>query len=79
MTQTFATYEHSTLGFPKVVLKWSVTDGKIDDNPYLVVKGRISRPWAFHNQYPLPFIKDECDRFDTWVRDTFSNQPEVQG
>jgi hypothetical protein len=79
MKQTFATYEHTTLGFPGVVLKWTLTNGAMDDGAYLAVKGRITRPWTWRNQYPLPFITDECERFDAWVRTTYSNQPEVQG
>jgi hypothetical protein len=51
----------------------------MDDGAYLAVKGRITRPWTWRNLHPLPFIADECERFDAWVREIYSNQVEVQG
>lgn len=78
MKITFASYEHTTIGFPKVILKWSVEDGKMG-LAYVVIKDIISFDWTWRNQYPLPFIESECQRFDEWVRNMYSNDISVQG
>lgn len=79
MKITFATYKHSTIGFPGVVLKWSVQDGKMGDS-YVTVKGIIQAgAWHWYNPYPLPMLDYECERFDDWVRERFSNDASVQG
>lgn len=73
MKLTFGTYEHTTIGFHKVVLKWTVENGKVV-NVYQTIEGVIN-PWSFYHQYPLPFIADECMRFDNYVRKTFGHDP----
>lgn len=78
MTRIFAQYEHVTLGFPKVKLKWTEERDKFVE-PYLVINGVIEGPWRWHNIHPEPFIKGECERFDAYVRKRFAENIEVQG
>ncbi len=79
MKMTSATYEHSTLGFPKIVLKWYVENGEMSGKGRLVIKGIIAHEWTWQNLYPLPFIDAEMKRFDDWVRAIYSNDASVQG
>ena len=80
MTITFATYKHSTLGFPGVVLKWSEENGLWEKHPRIVINGTISSfNWSWYNQYPEPFAKYEMNRFDEWVRKLYGNDMTVQG
>jgi len=79
MKLVFATYEHSRIGFPGVVLKWHVQNGEMSD-AYIVEKGVILRSlWKWHNPHPLAFIQDECERFDAWVVSRYGNDSTVQG
>ena len=78
MKLTFGTYEHSCLGFPGVVLKWTVIDGKMDC-AYLVENKVIKYDWTWRNPHPLPFIEDELKRFDDWTRTNYKDNPKVQG
>jgi hypothetical protein len=73
----FATYEHTCIGFGKVVLKWHVNDGKMG-TAYVVVKGIIEGNWTWTNPYPLPFIDFELKKFDDYVRNRFTNDASVQ-
>ncbi len=70
-------YHHSKIGFGKVVLKWYVERGKVTD-AYVTVKGIIMEPWTWRNLYPLPFMEDECKRFDDWVLSRYGNDVTVQ-
>lgn len=79
MKTTFATYEHSTLGFSGVVLKWSETNGLWDKAARVVVNNVITQEWNWYNQHPEPFKTSEMERFDKWVRMVYSNNPAVQG
>lgn len=88
MKITFASYEHSCIGFPKVVLKWAEEDGKWSEGR-IVVKGIIqstvnhgavvAKPWRWTEIWPKPFAESEMARFDDWVRETFKNDISVQG
>lgn len=79
MQTILAIYEHSAIGFPQVKLKWIEERGKITES-YVTIKGEIQKGgWTWHNQHPIPFIKDELERFDYWVRDSFANDVSVQG
>jgi len=80
MKITLATYEHSTIGFPHIKLKWTVEDGKVSGAARVVVKGVISQaPWTWHNVFPMPFIDYEIALFDAWVRSRFAGDVSVQG
>jgi hypothetical protein len=78
MKLVFGQYEHSTLGFPLVKLKWFVEDGKII-NAYITIKGIIKTPWTWSELHPLTWIDSELERFDKWVRAIYSNDITVQG
>lgn len=79
MKRTFATYEHSTIGFPAIKLKWQEEDG-LFTRPYLVIKGTISdNTWNWRNLRPEPFISAELALFDDWVRMTYGNDASFQG
>ena len=71
-------YRHSTIGYPRIVLNWFVERGQITDS-YWTEKGIIKRAWPWQNIHPLPFIKEELDRFDTWTRQNYSEDISVQG
>lgn len=82
MKVTFATYEHSAIGFPEVVIRWSATDGKMERYARIVIKGVIfNREWDF-GDHPVSVearIPAALMHFDNWVRETFGNDPTVQG
>jgi hypothetical protein len=80
MKISFAMYEHTCLGFPQVKLKWYVEHGQWSP-PYITVKGVIhpNLVWSWHEQYPWNWAKEEMERFDIWVRDTYHNDITVQG
>ena len=73
-----AHYEHSAIGFPHIQLKWFVSDGKIE-TAYITIKGIMSGEWVFANEWPLPFMRYELERFDAWVRQNYANDASVQG
>jgi hypothetical protein len=79
MKCTFASYEHSTIGFPGAVLKWSVSDGWI--NPAYITVNGIIQPgdWKWRNPYPLNCLNYELGLFDEWVRQRFAHDTTVQG
>jgi hypothetical protein len=80
MKQTSAYYEHSTTGFPGIKLKWGVQNGTTEAQAYITVKGVIREiGWTWERRYPMPFIEAELTRFDTWVRDAYSEDSSVQG
>lgn len=78
MRITLATYEHATIGFPHVKLRWTVADGKVSASR-VVVKDVIDSSWTWHNVSPMPFIDYEVKRFDDYVRNRFANDVSVQG
>ena len=79
MKLTLGMYEHSRIGFPGVVLKWCVENGKISP-PYLVVKGIITNSYGCWNrQWPLSAMEAELAEFDKWVGQMYSNDASVQG
>jgi len=80
MQITFATYQHTKPGFPKVVLKWHEQDGKALE-PYVTIKGVVSG-WGWEMGFTPTCSQDyqkEMDRFDKWVAGRFSNDISVQG
>lgn len=84
MTTTFATYEHSTIGFPKVQLKFSFTPKDGYMGFYVTVKDVIKHDWPVSStNYAHPTIpryaEIEIERFDKWVRQTYSKDISVQG
>lgn len=79
MKVTYAKYEHSVIGFPKVVLKFDSINGNGYSNPYIVIKD-IIKPWSWsYNQETTYNIENELDRFDRYVRCRFSGNISVQG
>lgn len=78
MKRTFASFEHSPLGFAHVVLKWTESDG-VTGEAYYTVRGIIQAPWTWRNPHPGPFIAHECELFDQVMRSRFANDPTVQG
>lgn len=82
MKRTFATYEHHTIGFPKVVLKWCENDEMMEPEARVVIDGIIQENrWKFANQgYGISMhIQHEMERFDAWVRSQFAERPDLQG
>lgn len=80
MKCTLASYEHSAIGFPGVLLKWHVTDEIHISEGYVTINGIIqTAPWTWENPSPLPFLDWELERFNGWVRETFANNASVQG
>lgn len=78
MKTLFALYEHTRIGFPLVKLKWTVENGEIT-SAYVTEKGVMSGEWVWHNQYPIPFMRDELERFDEWAVGQFQHDAFVQG
>jgi hypothetical protein len=78
MKAIFTTYQHSTIGFPKVILKWHEENGKAL-GAYVTRDGIIIGPWAWHNDNPVPFYPAEIERFDHHVRAQYADDPSVQG
>lgn len=73
MKTILAIYEHSTIGFPEVKLKWIEERGKITE-VYVTIKGEIQKGgWSWHNPHPNPFMVAELEKFDQWVRAAFLN------
>ena len=91
MKQTFATYQHSAIGFPKVKLKFSVAYGtEVDDEAIVTVHGIITKDWrwspefqngSFSLGHPRQFsaIQRELERFDKWVAMNYGEDASVQG
>lgn len=80
MKITFASCEHTCLGFPQVVLKWCQENGTVGA-ARVVVKGLIQPAgWTWHHGASVAaFLADECERFDAWVRATYADDASVQG
>lgn len=78
MKRTFATYEHSRIGFPGYVLKWIEEDGRITE-AYTVLKGVIEGPYTWRQLNPDCFIEHELKQFDDYTAKRFSNDATVQG
>jgi len=79
MERTFATYEHSTIGFPKIILKWTEENGRFS-RPYVVIKDIIQQGfWTWHNTNPEPFIDFELKRFDNYIFERYGEDATVQG
>jgi hypothetical protein len=78
MHLAFGIYEHTTIGFPGVKLKWCTDNGHWGQG-YITVKGIITDPWSWSYQHPGPFSDYEMNRFDEWVRARFADDPSVQG
>lgn len=80
MKLIFAQYEHSTIGFPGIVLKWHVEQGRVATDAYVTVGGIVEKGgWVWHNPNPAPFIDYELSRFDDWVRRNYAENKSVQG
>lgn len=79
MKITFVNYEHSTIGFPRVKLKWAEENGGWQQ-PYLTIHG-VVQPNIFQWESPWPQLhrENEIARFDAWVRERFSEDASVQG
>lgn len=80
MKRTFAQYEHSTIGFPRVVLKWTEENGEWQP-PYVTIHGVIKPDLYGWERYTRPQNNPEhaLARFDDWVRKRFSEDASVQG
>lgn len=75
----FAKYEHSVIGFPGIVLKFS-SDGLHYTDPYVTIKGIINNwNWSFNQEKVCGSIDRELKRFDKWVVDFYSEDISVQG
>ena len=82
MKVTFASYEHSTIGFPGVILRWCAENGKMERLGRVVVNGIIQKtPWDFGTQNTAIEcrIDQELKRFDEWVRNNYGEDVSVQG
>ena len=81
MKQVHATYEHSTIGFPAIKLKWSVRNQYDFEGFYITIHGIIQKypPWRFRNENPLARINDELKAFDLWVGQTYGDDILMQG
>ena len=80
MQITFASYKHTCLGFPGVVLKWTTEDGIHWSPAYVTVRGIIQEwVWTWKHLNPSVYPQDETDRFDDWVRSNYADDPSVQG
>jgi len=83
MRQTLAFYEHSTIGFPGVVLKFSIQDEfKLNTDAYFSVHGIIKGEWTWANSLDSCFeydVQKQLERFDSWVRLNYANDVTVQG
>lgn len=76
-----ATYEHTTIGFPGVVLKWHYDKATGHSAPY-VVELHIIRGWNFREHFrphDAGDLRAELERFDSMVRQRYADRPEVQG
>lgn len=79
MKRTFATYEHNTVGFPHIKLKWSEANGMAQDF-YVTIKGIVHPYKPEHERLGWRLDpKEECEKFDNWVRLMYSDDPSVQG
>ena len=79
MERTFASYEHSPIGFPKIKLKWTEENGKFS-RPYVTIHDRIQEGfWTWHNLNPEPFVEFEVERFDKYVCSRYGEDASVQG
>ena len=78
MRLTFAVYEHTTIGFPHVKLKWTVEEGKWAPG-YVTEHGIIKGPWTWEFNQEHPCAEREMKRFDDWVRLSYKNDISVQG
>lgn len=84
MKRTSATYTHSTIGFPAIVLKWHEENG-VWLQPYVTIHGIIqpqdslhSWRWSQHRNAAL-YADAELAAFDSFIRAEFANDPSVQG
>lgn len=78
MECTLAQYEHSTIGFPGVKLKWSEVNGKYE-GAYYTVAGIMAGTWPWHNPYPETCAQFEMQRFDDFVRNVYGRRVDLQG
>lgn len=83
MKRTSATYTHSTIGFPAIVLKWQEEDGAWLQ-PYVTLHGVIQPPgsllhWQWKTRNPALYAADEMAAFDSFIRAHFSEDASVQG
>lgn len=82
MTRTSATYTHSTIGFPAIVLKWHEENG-VWLQPYVTLHGVIQPPdsllhWQWKTTNAAIYADKEMDYFDFFIRDNFSEDASVQ-
>lgn len=81
MKRTQAQWEHSTIGFPKVKLKWHETDVR-HVHAYVTVNGFIRGDWPWPwgaDSIGQADLEGEMERFDRWVRSKYSETASVQG
>lgn len=75
MKRTFASYEHTRIGFPDIVLKWHEVNGAHVE-PYLAVDGFIKKwSWEFGQKaiHSSNGIERELARFDKYVLDVYGD------
>ena len=81
MRITFATYEHTTLGFPGRVLKWSYCPRAGHVQFYITLRGVMV--CAPHDALARPHDSGELDRyiaeFDKQTRQRYADDITVQG
>lgn len=79
MKITSATYEHRTIGFPQIALKWHF-DGTRHYSPYVTEFG-VMKPWSWEfcsSGILNGPIERECERFDRWVRTVYADNAQAQ-
>lgn len=84
MKTVFAKYEHTAIGFPGVVLKFTEEHGNPIEDAIVVTNGVIVCAWNW--QYHVQSARElqqpgnkELERFDNWVRNRYKDDLSVQG
>ena len=80
MKTILAQYEHATIGFPHVKLKWTEENGKWSPG-YVTRLGIIDESWTWMHAHHISAqnVREELERFDQHIRAKYSNVAEVQG
>lgn len=83
MKRTSASYTHSTIGFPSIVLKWHEENG-VWLQPYVTLHGTIQSPdsflhWQWKTTNAAIYANEEIACFDSFIRGNFSEDASVQG
>lgn len=79
MKRTFASYEHNTIGFPHIKLRWCEEES-VWGTPYLTVHSIIQPGgWKWRTPNASLHLEYELGLFDDWVRKNYADRADVQG